>query len=297
VRSLRGAPHPRGAAVPGDLGLDAALHPERRRSPVPAGVLWSGLPADALRIGVTVLFDRGAIDAIVLDIEGTTTPIAFVTDVLFPHVRRHLGRHLADERNADARRRVVDLLRDEWMRDAARGERPPEWIEDSHGALAAYVEWLMDRDRKSTGLKLLQGHIWEGGYRSGELEGQVFPDVVPALQRWRASGLAIAIYSSGSEQGQRLLFGHTALGDLTACFVGFFDTTVGAKTSADSYGAIAARLRVPADRLVCVSDAVREVEAAQAAGCRVLLCVREGESRADAAHWDVVRSFDEIAIV
>lgn len=248
---------------------------------------------------MTVRLERGAIDAIVLDIEGTTTPIAFVTEVLFPYARTHLRPHLAERRGSDELDEVVGLLRDEHAQDMARGETPPPWTDGSEAALASYVEWLMDCDRKSTGLKLLQGHIWEGGYQSGQLEGRVFSDVVPALQRWRDAGIAVAIYSSGSEQGQRLLFAHTPLGDLTANFSGFFDTTVGAKVDADSYRRIAERLHTTPSRQLFVSDVTRELDAAAAAGCGTVLCVREGNAplpQDAAARFAIVRSFDEIRV-
>ena len=117
-----------------------------------------------------------------------------------------------------------------------------------------YVHWLMDRDRKSPGLKALQGLIWQDGYESGELRGQVYPDVPPAFERWRARGIDVYIYSSGSVLAQQLLFGSTEAGDLTTFLNGYFDTAVGPKTSPDSYGVIAARMHVPPPEMLFVSD-------------------------------------------
>jgi enolase-phosphatase E1 len=246
---------------------------------------------------VTVQIARDRLDAIVLDIEGTTTPVAFVTGVLFPYARHHLRQHLAEQRNSDELRHAAGLLREEWAQDVASGEAPPSWIDGSDEALAAYVEWLMDRDRKTTGLKLLQGHIWAGGYTSGHLQGQVFSDVVPALTRWQAAGLTLAIYSSGSAQGQRLLFAHTPAGDLTPYFAMFFDTTVGAKISAESYRRIGYRLGCATDRLLFVSDVSRETNAAAEAGCQVALVARESAAtREYASRAPIVRSLDEIAV-
>ena len=165
-----------------------------------------------------VEFPSGAVDAVLLDIEGTTTPIAFVYEVLFPFARRHLREHLRNRWSAAEIRHVIQQLREEWADDVTRAEAPPPWIEDGAATLssvAAYVEWLMDRDRKSRGLKLLQGHIWERGYRSGALKSEVFADVAPALERWRRLDIAVAVYSSGSVLAQRLLFEHTVEGDLT----------------------------------------------------------------------------------
>ena len=173
---------------------------------------------------------------VLLDIEGTTTPISFVHDVLFPYARARIG---------------------------------AEW----HAA--------MDRDEKSSELKRLQGLIWEQGYRAGELHGEVFPDVAPAIRRWRAAGLRVAIYSSGSELAQRLLFGSTPDGDLTPLIDGYFDTTVGAKRNPDSYRRIAERLHVESRRLLFISDVPQELAAARAAGCRAILCVRPGNAPAE----------------
>jgi enolase-phosphatase E1 len=240
------------------------------------------------------LRERG-IHVVLLDIEGTTTPIAFVYDVLFPFARAHLRAYLQQNADSTAVREAVALLRDEWTRDAALDEKPPDWPDDRAPASAApYVEWLMDRDRKSPALKLLQGLIWQRGYAEGVLRGDVFADVAPAFRRWRERGVAIAIYSSGSVLAQRLLFSTTPSGNLTTEVAAFFDTAVGPKTSRDSYRRIADALRVPAGEMLFVSDVRGELDAAESAGCRVLLAVRPGNrvERFDAAM--TVHSFDEI---
>jgi enolase-phosphatase E1 len=223
--------------------------------------------------------------AIVLDIEGTTTPIAFVYDVLFPFARRHLHAFLDDPAHADALAEPLARLRDEQAREGNR---------HATESIGAYVEHLMDLDRKSPGLKLLQGLIWQNGYGSGELKGELFPDVPPALRRWRAAGAMVAIYSSASELGQRLLFGHTAYGDLTPLLDGFFDTAVGAKREADSYRRIAAELGIAPARVRFVSDVAGELDAAHAAGCDVRLCVRPGNHPQPAHDYGVIHSFDEM---
>jgi enolase-phosphatase E1 len=246
---------------------------------------------------VSVRFDRGAVDAVVLDIEGTTTPIAFVTETLFPYARRHLRAHLAEHHDIPELREAIDYLHREWDDDVARGETPPAWVDDSDDALGDYVEWLMDRDRKSTGLKLLQGQIWERGYLSGELRSEIYRDVVPALLRWRALRIPLAIFSSGSAHAQQLLFAHTPHGDLTPHFTRFFDTTVGAKSSADSYRRIAQALRCAIARMLFVSDAPTEIDAAVAAGSLALLCARDGSvAPTRGTNVDIIRGFDEIAI-
>src|SRR5262249_5857608 len=130
--------------------------------------------------------------AILLDVEGTTTPVAFVTDVLFPYARKHLRSHIEEHAGAAAYESLFARLRDEHESARRSGETVPPWTDEPLGArlasAVAYFEWLMDRDRKSTSLKDVQGRIWEDGYQHGELVGDVFPDVRPALQRWHAQG-------------------------------------------------------------------------------------------------------------
>jgi len=237
------------------------------------------------------------IRVVLLDIEGTTTPITFVYDVLFPYVREHLREHLHRHRDTADLREAVASLRDEWRLDREQGvESPPPWIDGDPESAAPYIEWLMDRDRKSRGLKLLQGQIWNEGYTRAILRGEVYDDVPAAFERWTAGGRTLAIYSSGSVLAQRLLFSTTRCGDLTRYLSAYFDTTIGPKTSAASYRAIADALQQPADALLFVSDALAELEAAQSAGCTVVLCDRAGQSGATAekSRVSTIRSFDEL---
>jgi enolase-phosphatase E1 len=161
---------------------------------------------------------------------------------------------------------------------------------------AAYAEWLMERDRKSPGLKLLQGRIWERGYRAGVLKGEMFPDVAPALRRWRDAGLDVAVYSSGSELAQRLIFGSTADGDLTRLVSRFFDTAVGAKNTPDSYRRIASALGRSPDRCLFISDVSAELDAARSAGYAVRLCVRPGNRPQPPHAHGVIQTLDQIDI-
>ena len=219
---------------------------------------------------------------ILLDIEGTTTPIAFVYDVLFPFARTHAARHLDQEAQ-----RALKLEHDA---DVASGYQPPPW---SSGALA-YVHWLMDQDRKSTALKTLQGKIWQEGYRRGDLHGEVFADVPPALERWHRDGVDVRIYSSGSILAQQLLFSTTPQGDLTRFLQGYFDTTTGPKVEPSSYQAIARAFSLPATDILFVSDVVRELDAAAAAGFHTRLAVRPGNPAQPAHAYAVISSFDRI---
>jgi len=220
------------------------------------------------------------IRGILLDIEGTTTPISFVHEVLFAYARRQLTNFLAE--HFDSTEVVADLanLRQEHAADLSQGLNPPLLIAGGRDAqfdsLVAYVNWLMDRDRKSTGLKSLQGKIWKGGYAAGTLKSEVFADVPAAFERWRRASLSINIFSSGSSLAQKLLFAHTERGDLTPFIDNYFDTTVGSKQELTSYRLIAELLGLRASEILFASDVVAELDAANAAGLHTLLCVRPG---------------------
>lgn len=250
------------------------------------------LPADtghAKRERVTISLRERGVRGVLLDIEGTTTPVSFVYDVLFPYAVEHLSSYVASHAGQPELDESVRLLTKEWDDDVACGTNPPP-RDSSPGWVVDYAAWLMQQDRKSPGLKLLQGRIWEGGYADGSLRGDVYPDVPPALARWRDNGLSIAIYSSGSVLAQQLLFSTTAYGDLTR-FVGqYFDTGVGPKREALSYERIAEAMSLTSASVLFVSDVIAELDAARGAGMQVIHCVRDaGDSAADA-----VRSFDEI---
>ena len=226
--------------------------------------------------------------AVLLDVEGTTTPLAFVTKVLFPYVREHLRAHLEQHAASDDYSSILERLGREHHASSLRGETPPAWVDGpTHARIAsavAFVEWLMDRDVKSTPLKELQGRIWEDGYRRGTLVGQVFPDVPPALRRWNNQSLTLGIFSSGSVLAQRLLFQHSSAGDLTRLLHAFFDTNIGAKMDPDSYRRIAQRLGRPVNTVVFLSDAPRELDAALEAGMPVRLVIRPGNAPFAADH-------------
>ncbi len=234
-----------------------------------------------------------------LDIEGTTTPIDFVYNVLFPYARRRMKEFLRAHHADEDVRADSEQLIEENARDLGRGLAPPP-IENGGDAqwesVAAYALWLMDQDRKSTPLKSLQGRIWESGYRAGELRSQLFADVPRAFARWRDEGRDICIYSSGSVLAQKLLFSHTEAGDLTRAIRDYFDTHVGAKREAASYRHIAAALGCEPADVVFVSDVVAELDAAAEAGLRTRLCVRPGNPPQPPSSHQVIHSFDEAAL-
>lgn len=233
---------------------------------------------------------------ILLDIEGTTSSIAFVFDVMFPFVRRHLDRFLAERWADTSTRRACELL----ARDAGY-ESLDAWTVGldervSQQRVADEVRRLMDGDVKSTGLKDLQGSIWQAGFASGELVSHVYPDVPPALQRWRELGLEVKIYSSGSIAAQKLFFRHTEYGDLLAHFSGHFDTTIGSKRERDSYARIADDWRVPPAEILFLSDVVPELDAARDAGLKSGLAVRPGNHPLPTDHGHpTLTAFDQVA--
>lgn len=236
--------------------------------------------------------------AILLDIEGTTTPVTFVYDRLFPFAREHARDFIRQHYNTEQLRADLDALRAERRADEAQAHTPPPWREDTTDAhvdsATLYVHWLMDRDRKSTALKSLQGKIWEGGYREGRLKAEVYDDVPHAFHRWRAHSRPVYIYSSGSVLAQKLLFAHTAHGDLTPHLAGYFDTTTGPKKEPASYRAIAAAIDAPASSILFLSDVTAELDAAREAGMQTALCVRPGNNETSSDAHTVIHTFDVV---
>lgn len=240
-----------------------------------------------------------AIRAVLLDIEGTTTPIDFVYKTLFPYARARIDEYLSANWSQQSVREDLTGLINQNADDVHRGLEPPLLAERadqvSVEAAAAYLRWLMDQDRKVTALKSLQGKIWEEGYRKGELKGEVFDDVPPAFKRWRDEERMICIYSSGSVLAQKLLFANTSAGDLTPLISGYYDTKSGPKKEAESYRRIAKECELKPAELIFVSDVTDELDAAATAGLRTVLCVRPGNHPQDTANQHpVISTFDQV---
>jgi len=220
-----------------------------------------------------------------LDVEGTVAPISLVSEQLFPYARTHFADFLRKSRGDANVCADLALLAEENRAERESGLRRlpvvthPEQVETPRFRLDAmvYLMWLMDRDRKSTALKSLQGKIWKTGFESGKLKGTLFADVPEAFARWAKQG-KIAIYSSGSVEAQQLLFRHSTYGDLTPLITSYFDTRSGAKTDRASYAAIAAQSGAEPGEMIFFSDVVRELDAAREAGCTTRLVVREGNA-------------------
>src|SRR5690242_17700002 len=211
--------------------------------------------------------------AVLLDIEGTVTPISFVHDILFPYAREHVDSYLSQHFHQPEVQADMTKLREEQASDTEELRQPPI---DSIDTLVTYVNRLIDLDRKSPALKSLQGKIWKAGYEDGSLKSPVYPDVVEAFERWRDVGITINIFSSGSVLAQRLLFAYTDAGDLTRYIDQYFDTSVGKKIDPQSYLAIAANLSFDPTHILFVSDVVAELDAAKTAGIQTRLCIRPG---------------------
>ncbi|XP_028807472.1 probable bifunctional methylthioribulose-1-phosphate dehydratase/enolase-phosphatase E1 1 [Neltuma alba] len=240
---------------------------------------------------------------IVLDIEGTTTPISFVTEVLFPYARANVGRHLSATYDNPETQDDIKLLRSQVQNDLEQGIAgavpvPPDDAgkEEVIASLAANVEAMIKADRKITALKELQGHIWRTGFESKELEAIVFDDVPKALEKWHALGKKVYIYSSGSRLAQRLIFGNTNHGDLRKYLCGFFDTKVGNKRETSSYVEIFESLGVDKpSNILFLTDVSQEATAAKAAGLEVMISIRPGNGPLPENHgFRTINSFLEI---
>ena len=223
------------------------------------------------------------IKTIVTDIEGTTSSLSFVKDVLFPYSRERMTEFVRAHAQQPAVRHELDEVR----RLSGKNLTEAEVIEQ-------LLRWIA-ADQKITPLKSLQGMIWEDGYKKGDFKGHMYEDAVRHLQKWKQAGIRLYVFSSGSVQAQKLLFAHTAYGDLTPLFSGYFDTNIGNKREADSYYKIAEVIGSAPRDILFLSDIREELDAAQTAGMQVRLLVREGAVDPQGAHRQA-RTFDEITL-
>lgn len=223
--------------------------------------------------------------AVLTDIEGTTSSIAFVKDVLFPYAREHLPRFIETHRD--------DPVVARWLDATAR----EAGIDDPHSPRITdtLLRWI-DEDRKATPLKALQGMIWKAGYEAGDYKAHVYPEVPAKLREWKARGLKLYVYSSGSVPAQKLFFGHTEAGDLAPLFDGWFDTEVGGKRERGSYLRIAEATGLPPPALLFLSDISTELDAARGAGVQVVQLCRPPERCPESRAHRCVADFDAITI-
>jgi enolase-phosphatase E1 len=249
-----------------------------------------------------------SISHVLLDIEGTTCPVSFVTDTLFPYAARQLETYLNAHAGEEAIQALLAEVEQLWREDPdPQAQRlRMEAGAESDGVAASdaieprsvlpYLRWLIAADRKLTPLKDLQGRIWAEGYARGELYGPLFADVPPALQAWAAQGLVLAVYSSGSIQAQQLLYGHSSGGDLRFLFSHWFDTKTGRKQAASSYTRICEVMQISAQRVLFISDAIAELDAASAAGLKVVFSKRDGNPEQNPGSYPCMSTLTAIQI-
>jgi enolase-phosphatase E1 len=223
------------------------------------------------------------IKAIVTDIEGTTSSLSFVKDVLFPYARAKLPDYVRQHQDEI---HIKQLLVDTCNEAAVPF--------NTENAIKQLIEWI-DQDKKITPLKTLQGHIWKAGYELGDFKGHLYQDAIDNLRAWKAKGILLYVYSSGSVLAQKLLFGHTVVGDLTPLFSGFFDTHIGGKKEAESYRKIAKEIVLSTENILFLSDIKEELDAALAVGYQTIWLTRDHEPDVNAEHRQV-RSFDSIQL-
>ena len=236
----------------------------------------------------------GGISHVLLDIEGTTCPVSFVGQVLFPYAAERLEGYLEAHGGEAAIQALVEEVCAAWCRDGEAAAAGLTWAEQA--PVVPYLRWLIAVDRKLTPLKDLQGRIWADGYASGALSGPLFADVPAALRRWQRQGLRLGVYSSGSVPAQQLLYGHSCAGDLRSLFSHWFDTRVGQKQQASSYHAIAEAMAVDPGRVLFISDATAELEAAEQAGMAVLFSDRPGNPQRESGRFERISEYGTLQI-
>jgi len=217
------------------------------------------------------------VQAVLCDIEGTTSSLSFVHDVLFP-----LSYDLME-----------DFIKQNWNSDLIRQELKPLKSEDPDEVIQTLRSWI-NEDRKEASLKSIQGKIWKDGFESGKIRGHVYEDVPPNFRKWQDSGIELCIFSSGSIEAQKLLFRYSEAGDLSQFISDYFDTTTGPKRESSSYKKIASELSLPAANILFLSDIQSELDAARNAGMQTTQLLREAATPKNFSGHPIVRSFDEI---
>ena len=231
---------------------------------------------------------------VLLDIEGTTCPVSFVGETLFPYAAKHLPAYLQRHANEPNVQQLLAGVEDAWHQDPDPRAQQLRRQEDAN--VGDYLLWLISQDRKLTELKDLQGLIWRNGYASADLVAPLYADVPAALRRWHQQGLVLAVYSSGSVGAQQLLYGHSDAGDLRELFRHWYDTRMGPKQETSSYEAIAQAMGVATSAVLFVSDALAECEAADRAGMQVQFSDREGNPNRNAGRFARINTFDNLLL-
>jgi enolase-phosphatase E1 len=231
------------------------------------------------------LHGKAPINAILTDIEGTTTSFSFVHDTLFPYAKKHVRDYLLAHQNEPD---ISQLTRE--VAQIAGLSQP-----DLSHVTQILLTW-MEEDKKITPLKTLQGMMWKAGYEEGHFQGHIYLDAFQELQRWHEEGLSLYVYSSGSVTAQKLLFSHSIFGDLTPLFSNYFDTKIGGKKESSSYLRIAEQLQLPADEILFLSDLAEELDAAAEAGFQTYLILRGGTPPPESCPHRSATNFHELMI-
>jgi len=234
------------------------------------------------------------ISHVLLDIEGTTCPVSFVTGTLFPYASNHLESFVKRHRGEAVVNALLASAQETWKQDSHPDAQ--QLLAHPEVDVVAYLQLLIKQDRKLPELKDLQGLLWAEGYASGDLRGPLFTDVAPALRRWHQQGTVLAVYSSGSISSQQLLYGHSTEGNLQNLFSHWFDTRTGSKQDVASYRAISQAMGVSNSKVLFISDSLLECEAAHAAQMRVFFSDRVGNPGQDNGSFERIKSFEDLQV-
>ena len=240
------------------------------------------------------------ISHLLLDIEGTTCPITFVSNILFPYAQKHLKTYINTNIDDEAVSRLIKDAWNEWRMDTDPESQSllqashTETEDRNNEAIHDYLQHLITVDRKSTALKDLQGQIWMRGYASGSIQSELYPETLAALQSWTSAGHKLAVYSSGSVAAQQLLYQYTAEGDVRHLFSGWFDTRTGPKKESHSYQSIAKELKALPGNIAFISDNKAECDAAEQAGMHTIFSLREGNPDQSPGHHTVITSLNQV---
>lgn len=274
----------------------------------PPSALSTSRPIHVVASGreMVVLSVPAEVTVILLDIEGTTIPVAFVKDILFPYIKENVKEYLQTHWEEEECQQDVNLLRKQAEEDSHLDGAVPipaasgNGADDLHQMIQAVVDnvcWQMSLDRKTVALKQLQGHMWRAAFTAGRMKGEVFEDVVPAVRKWREAGMKVYVYSSGSVEAQKLIFGHSTEGDILELIDGHFDTKIGYKVESESYRKIADSIGCSTNNILFLTDVTLEASAAEEADVHVAVVVRPGNAGLtddEKTYYSLITSFSEL---
>ena len=239
------------------------------------------------------------ISHILLDIEGTTCPVSFVTETLFPYAKSELKSFLNRHKNDPFINQLIDNADNEWIQDNSEDStrlrhQSENEQQAKHLEIESYLQLLIETDKKSTTLKDIQGKIWKEGYTTGRITSELFEDAEENLKRWHKQGYRLSVYSSGSVEAQHLLYKYTNKGDIENLFSHWFDTHIGNKKEPSSYTEIASVMGCKPQNILFISDNSDECDAARSAGLGTLYSMRDGNPQQEPRNHPVIRHLEEV---